>query len=68
METATLGSAIKSIKDWELFDSDRGTDLAAFVRSYYIPDFERWKEHEHYKKAFARLMRDLKSGERRKEE
>ena len=46
---------------WELFDSDRGTDLAAYVRSYFIPDFEFWKNQDLYKVAFDRLLRDLQA-------
>ncbi len=49
------------IRDWELFDADTGTDLAAEVRSYFIPDFSNWKDHDSYKKAFNRLLRDLKA-------
>ena len=37
------------------------TDLAAEVRSYYIPDFTRWKDHDFYQKSFERLLRDLKA-------
>ena len=51
----------KNIERWTLFDSDRGVDLAAYVREYYIPDFSKWKEYEHYSEAFDRLLRDLKS-------
>ena len=31
-----------SIKKWELFDPDSGSDLAAEIRSYHIPDFSYW--------------------------
>ena len=49
------------LREWELFDSDTATDLAAEVRSYFIPDFTQWKDHDAYQKAFDRLMRDLKT-------
>ncbi len=49
------------LRDWELFDADTGTDLAAEVRSYFIPDFSNWKDHDSYKLAFDRLLRDLKA-------
>jgi hypothetical protein len=39
---------------------------AADVRkSRHIGDFRDWKNHDSYKKAFERLMRDLKAGEKR---
>lgn len=34
-------------------------------RTRHIGDFSDWKNHDSYKKAFERLMRDLKAGERR---
>jgi len=48
------------IKKWELFDSDSGSDLAAEIRSYHIPDFSNWKNHNSYSKAFGKLIEDLK--------
>jgi len=51
----------EELKVWDLFDSDTATDLAAEIRSYYIPDFTRWKYHDEYQKAFDRLLRDLKA-------
>ena len=51
----------EKIKAWELFDADTATDLAAEVRSYFIPDFTNWKDHDSYKKAFKRLLRDLQA-------
>ena len=29
------------------------------IREYFIPDFSRWKDHDSYKKAFDRLLKDL---------
>jgi hypothetical protein len=49
-----------ALNDWELFDSDTATDLAAEVRSYHIPDFSLWKDSDAFTKAFERLLRDLK--------
>lgn len=34
-------------------------------RTRHIGDFSDWKNHDSYKKAFERLMRDLKAGEKR---
>jgi hypothetical protein len=52
------------IKDWKLFDADRGIDSAREIREYFIPDFSNWKDHDSYQKAFDRLLRDLKAGAR----
>jgi TIR domain/Pentapeptide repeats (8 copies) len=42
------------------------TGWAADIRkSRHIGDFSDWKNHDSYKKAFERLMRDLKAGEKR---
>jgi len=49
------------IKDWKLFDADRGIDSAREIREYFIPDFSNWKEHDLYQKEFDRLLRDLRS-------
>jgi hypothetical protein len=54
----------EKLKGWELFDADTATDLAAEVRSYFIPNFTNWKDHESYQQAFQRLLRDLQATER----
>ena len=51
----------EALRDWQCFDADTGKDSAREIREYFIPDFSRWKEHDEYKKAFDRLLRDLKS-------
>jgi hypothetical protein len=33
-------------------------------RTRHIGDFREWKDHDKYKEAFGRLMRDLKAGEK----
>lgn len=53
------------LREWECFDGDLGKDLGAEIREYLIPDFRRWKEHDSYQKAFAKLLRDLRSGKTR---
>ncbi len=53
----------EAIRDWECFDADAGKDSAREIREYFIPDFSEWKHHDKYKKAFERLLRDLKAGE-----
>jgi uncharacterized protein YjbI with pentapeptide repeats len=52
----------EAIRDWECFDADTGKDSAREIREYFIPDFSEWKEHDKYKKAFERLLGDLKAG------
>jgi uncharacterized protein YjbI with pentapeptide repeats len=52
---------IDRIKSWKLFDADTGIDRAREIRSYFIPDFSNWKDHDSYRQAFERLVRDLKA-------
>jgi hypothetical protein len=55
----------KDIKAWTAFDSDLGKDLAKVVREYHIPAFSKWKDHDSFEAAFAKLLEDLRaSGER----
>ena len=56
-------AAFNVIRHWEAFDADVGKDMAREVREYFIPDFSNWKDHNSYKKAFGRLLRDLKAAE-----
>jgi hypothetical protein len=35
------------------------TNEAAKLRARHIGDFTRWKDHDAYKKAFDRVLRDL---------
>jgi hypothetical protein len=51
----------EAIRDWKLFDADRGIDSASEIREYFIPDFSNWKDDDQYQKAFDRLLRDLKA-------
>jgi hypothetical protein len=52
----------EAIRDWECFDADTGKDSAREIREYFIPDFSEWEHHDKYKKAFERLLGDLKAG------
>jgi tetratricopeptide (TPR) repeat protein len=49
------------IREWECFDSESGKDLAAEVRSYFIPDFSQWKDENLFEGSLGRLLDDLKS-------
>jgi hypothetical protein len=51
----------KDIKAWTAFDSDMGKDLAKVVRESHIPAFSKWKDHDSFEAAFARLIEDLKA-------
>jgi hypothetical protein len=51
----------EQIRDWKVFDADSGKDMAREIREYYIPDFSNWKDHDSYRKAFNRLLKDLKA-------
>jgi uncharacterized protein YjbI with pentapeptide repeats len=50
----------EEVKKWRLFDADTGIDSAREIREYFIPDFSNWKEHDSYRVAFDRLVKDLK--------
>ena len=52
-------SPFETLRDWECFDADTGKDSAREIREYFIPDFSNWKDHDAYKKAFDRLLRDI---------
>ena len=53
----------QTIREWTAFDADTGKDMGREVREYFVPDFSAWKDHGAYRKAFDRLLRDLKAGE-----
>jgi hypothetical protein len=50
----------KEYSNWRCFDTGSGTDHAHEIRSYAIPDFSDWKNHDSYKREFDKLVRDLK--------
>jgi hypothetical protein len=51
----------KELEDWECIDPTTGTDLAAEIREYYVPDFRDWKNHDSFEKAFTQLLEGLKA-------
>jgi hypothetical protein len=51
--------SIEELRDWECFDADTGKDSAREIREYFIPDFSSWKNHDVYRIAFDRLLKDL---------
>jgi len=51
----------EELQAWECLDSKSGEDLAEEVRSYFIPDFSNWKNHDDFERGFARLLADLKA-------
>ena len=54
----------EALRDWECFDAETGKDSAREIREYFIPDFSNWKDHNSYRVAFDRLVKDLKAGVR----
>jgi hypothetical protein len=54
----------EALRDWQLFDADRGTDSAKEIREYFIPDFSRWMDHKSYEEQFSRLLTALKADKR----
>src|SRR5215212_1700313 len=50
----------RELNDWECIDPETGTDLAAEIREYFVPDFRDWKNHDRSEKAFAQLLDGLK--------
>ena len=52
-----------TVREWTAFDADTGKDMGREVREYFVPDFSAWKDHDAYRQAFDRLLRDLKVGE-----
>ncbi len=57
-----------TIKQWECFDSDTGTDMAVEIREFFIPDFQDWKDAEKFSSAFVRLVSALSAAETEKVE
>jgi TIR domain/Pentapeptide repeats (8 copies) len=53
-----------AIQEWECFDADAGKDTATEIREYFIPDFSNWQDYDSYRKAFNRLVGDLKAAAR----
>jgi hypothetical protein len=51
---------METVEAWEMFDADSGTDLAAEVRKYYIPDFSDWLKPRGLDQEFKKLCRDLR--------
>jgi hypothetical protein len=51
--------SFEALRDWECFDADAGKDSAREIREYFIPDFSNWKDHDSYRLAFDRLLKDL---------
>ena len=56
----------ETLRSWTCFDADSGKDLAVEVREYFIPDFSKWRDHDKFEAAFARLLKDLRADERAK--
>jgi hypothetical protein len=55
--------SFEAMRDWESFDADLVTDLGGALRSYYVPDFTAWRDHNAFEAVFSRLLRDLRAEE-----
>jgi hypothetical protein len=49
----------ETLNDWKCPGTHPGSDLAPEIREYFIPDFSNWKDHDSYRLAFDRLLKDL---------
>jgi hypothetical protein len=49
----------EALNEWVCVDPERGEDLAAEIRRYFIPDFSNWTDPASYRPAFDRLLTDL---------
>lgn len=49
----------EAIRQWELFDSDLGQDLARELREYFMPDFSAWTDPAKFENQFAKVVAGL---------
>jgi uncharacterized protein YjbI with pentapeptide repeats len=49
----------EKLSEWKCPGRFPGDDLAPLVRRYFMPDFTEWKDHDAYKAAFDRLLKDI---------
>ncbi len=52
---------MQTLEHWECLDPETGHDLADVVRSYFIPDFSNWKDHDAFERAFTKFLNALKA-------
>jgi hypothetical protein len=48
-----------TLREWELFDADSGSDLAVEVREYFVPDFSDWRNPAACAAATTRILNGL---------
>lgn len=53
----------EEVQEWHFFDADIGKDTAREIREYFIPNFSKWEEKDHYLEGFHKLLTALKKGE-----
>ena len=53
--------SFEELEKWKCPDPKTGKDLGREIRKYFIPDFSNWKEHDSYRLAFDKLVKDLKA-------
>ena len=52
----------ETIRQWSLFDTDSGEDLATLLREYHILDFSGWRDPGRFEKSFGQLLEGMKAG------
>jgi hypothetical protein len=50
-----------TLKQWDVFDSDSGQDLAVEIREYLVPDFSAWQDSAVFEKQLKALLGGLKA-------
>jgi uncharacterized protein YjbI with pentapeptide repeats len=51
---------MKTLQEWQCFDTDSGRDIAEEIREYFIPDFSDWLKPGKFEEEFAKLSEDLR--------
>ncbi len=53
--------SFSQLTSWEFVDADTGLDIAAKLRSYYVPEFSNWRDPPAFERAFQKLLGGMKS-------
>jgi hypothetical protein len=56
-----LLSPFEQLRLWSCFDADTGTDVAAAVRAYFIPDLSDWLHDEKFEAGVRQIINDLRA-------
>jgi hypothetical protein len=50
-----------AIQSWDCRAPRTGRDYAKEILKYHVSDFTKWKDHDAFEAAFARLIKDLEA-------